>query len=350
MDFGPFGPLLLIYLLLGVRVLWQMANNWHATWDETFTAADRSLVTQAAFFVLIPVSVALHELGHAVAVKAFGGTILSWGYYGFAGFVGYDPRGISPVGQMVITAAGTLVNILIAAIALWLVFARKPPMRAAFNELLVQFVIISLLNALVLYPLIDFATDMNGDWQQMYFGGVLWFSILVIVVQAAILGGLWWAWRNPAIQRRIAELTGRPAVIPVRQRRSAPPGERRMPAPGRPATPDATLSETERLLHGAAERVAAGWPDRLEAGVHPTPDGALLALQWGDGDLQRAVIARAAGQTLEVSGAVAAPGEPPARQLLGRYDTMPDADRLTIDLRVAMEQVAGWTPAPAPAD
>jgi len=349
MDFGPLGPLLVIYGLLAVRVVIQLVQRWNETWDANFTPADRSLVDQAAFFVLVPVSVALHELGHAVMVKVFGGEILDWGYYGFAGFVGYDPRPIPRLGELAITAAGTVVNILLAAAALWLVFRRTPPMRAAVNELLIQFVIISLLNALLLYPLLDLSSGMNGDWTQMYRSGVPWFTALVIAVQLAILGGMWWARRNPGVQRRIAELTGRgpatsPAfvrsVFPARGGQHAPVSVHAKPAPA---------TEGERLFLDAGARVAAGWPTPVQVSVHPTPDGALLALQWRSGGLQRVVIARVAGHSLELSGGIAAEGEPPVRRPLGRVDALPGADQLTLDLRLAMEQVERWTLAPAAA-
>jgi hypothetical protein len=353
MNLGPFGPLLIIYGLLAVRVIFQLIERWDQTWDRAFTPADRSLVDQTAFFVLVPISVALHELGHAVMVKAYGGEILDWGYYGFAGYVGYDPTPISLVGQMVITAAGTLVNILLAAIGLWLVFVRQPPMRAAFNELLYQFVLVSLLNALLLYPLLDLSSGMNGDWAQMYRGGLPWFTALVIAVQAAILFGMWWAWRNPDIQRRIAELTGRPAVIPVSSRRgvartmAAAPPVARTAAAGPAVQP---RSEAERLFQEAGDRVIAGWPSPVDGGIHPTPDGAVLALQWTGQDLQRLVIARVAGHALELSGGIAAPGEPPVRRPLGRTDTLPTADQLTLDLRLAMEQVDTWETASTASD
>ena len=340
MDLGPFGPLLVIYALLGVRVVLQLVGRWTQTWDDDFTSADRSLVDQAAFFVLVPISVALHELGHAIAVKAYGGTILDWGFYGFAGYVGYDPTGLSPVAQMVITAAGTLVNILLAAISLWLVFGRKPSLRAPYNELLIQFVIISMLNALLLYPLLDLSSGMGGDWSQMYFGEVRWFSLLILLVQVGILAGMWWAWRNPAIQRRIAELTDRPVFTTVRaQRVGMKPGALSFKAD----------SPLEAMLLDTGGRVTSGWPVKVQAAVHPTPDGALLALQWGEDSLHRAVIARAAGDTMEVSGAIAPAGEPPTRRIIGRYPAIPDADQLTIDLRVAMEQVNDWQPLPAAA-
>ena len=48
--------------MLGVRVVYQLARNFRQTFDRNFTPQDRLLVDQAAFFVLLPVSVALHEL------------------------------------------------------------------------------------------------------------------------------------------------------------------------------------------------------------------------------------------------------------------------------------------------
>lgn len=75
MDFGPFILFSLFYAVVGVRVVRQLVARRRETFDRVFTAADRALVDQAAFFVLIPISVALHELGHAVTIRALGGTI-----------------------------------------------------------------------------------------------------------------------------------------------------------------------------------------------------------------------------------------------------------------------------------
>ena len=336
---GPFGLISLFYLALGVRVVYQLARSWRAAFDRVFTPADRTLVDQAAFFVLVPISVALHELGHAVAIVALGGEVLSWGYYGFAGFVGYDPRGFGAPEQIVVAAAGTLVNLALAVGALGLVFLRRPPMRAAANELLIQFVVISLLNALVVYPLLDVLTGMNGDWTQMYDGGVPPLSLAILVLHVAILGALWWAWRDPGVRARVAALTDAPAFRPVRLG-----GSRRG---RRPAPVEAT--PIERLLGEAAERVVGGWPDPVRAGIQPTPDGAMLVLSWDGGGMQRAVLARVVGDQLELAGVAVVDRDRTIRQPLRREAAVPDADRLTMALRLAMETVERWTPATADA-
>ena len=69
---GGFSIISLLYVALGVRVVWMIAQNWRSVWDRNFTPHDRVLVNQASFFFLIPLSVVLHDFGHAVAVWGFG--------------------------------------------------------------------------------------------------------------------------------------------------------------------------------------------------------------------------------------------------------------------------------------
>ena len=208
MSFGPFALISLFYVVLGVRVIYQLARNFRQTFDRNFTHEDRMLVDQAAFFVLLPISVALHELGHAIVVRLYGGEVLDWGFYGFAGYVAFDPRDFTDAQQIVIAAAGTAVNLLLAGIAVALVFLKRPPFRAAINQLLIQFTWISLLNALVVYPLLDIVSGLNGDWTQMYGGGVPALSFVILIIHVTVLAALFWAWKSPAMQARLARLTG----------------------------------------------------------------------------------------------------------------------------------------------
>ena len=213
MSLGPFALISLFYVVLGVRVIYQLARNFRRTFDRNFTHEDRMLVDQAAFFVLLPISVALHELGHAIVIRLYGGEVLDWGFYGFAGYVAFDPRDFTDAQQIVIAAAGTAVNLLLAGIAVALVFLKRPPFRAAINQLLIQFTWISLLNALVVYPLLDIVSGLNGDWTQMYGGGVPALSLVILVIHITVLAALFWAWKSPAMQRALARLTGGSVAI-----------------------------------------------------------------------------------------------------------------------------------------
>lgn len=331
MPLGPFALLSVLYLILGVRVVYQLLRGFRQTFDRNFTHADRMLVDQAAFFVLVPISVALHELGHAVAIRLYGGQVLDWGYYGFAGYVGYDPGEFTNAQQIVIAAAGTIVNLLLAAIAVGLAFLKKPPVRAAINELLIQFTWISLLNALVLYPVLDLLSGLNGDWTQMYDGGAPALSAVILFVHVSVLALLFWAWRDSGMQARIAKLTGLPAGL-----------SRGLTGPRRTQRAD---TPAEKTLREAANRVASGWPVSVEGSVRRGHAGAALVLSWRDedGPLQRSVLAVAPESGgLELSGALQANGTAPIQRPLGRATGTVDADRLTLLLRMAMETVAGW--------
>ncbi len=334
MPLGAFGLISLFYVVLGARVVYQLIRSFRQTFDLNFTRQDRMLVNQAAFFVLVPISVALHELGHATMIWLFGGHVLEWGFYGFAGYVGFDPSEFTAAQQIVIASAGVAVNILLAILALALVFLKRPPFRAAINELLIQFTWISLLNALVVYPLLDFITGLNGDWMQMYDFSVPTLSVTILVIHLAVLAALFWAWKSPRARNRIAALTGDvqgPARVATSRRSTA-------------LVPD-NASPTERTLRDVATRVASGWPTPVEASIQQGTTGTALVLSWGLRPLQRSVIAVAADSGgVELSGALRVDGMPPEQRAIGRDPATLDADRLTMMLRLAMETVEGWTP------
>ena len=137
MGLGPFALISLFYLVLGVRVVYQLARNFRQTFDGNFTRGDRVLVGQAAFFVLLPISVALTSWVTPWRSVCLG-VRCSTGLYGFAGYVAFDPREFTDAEQVIIAAAGATVNLILAAIAIALVFLRRPPFGAAINELLIQ--------------------------------------------------------------------------------------------------------------------------------------------------------------------------------------------------------------------
>jgi len=335
MSLGPFALISLFYVLIGARVVFQLVRNFRQTFDRNFTHEDRMLVDQAAFFVLLPIAVALHELGHAIAIWLYGGRVLDWGFYGFAGYVAYDPRAFTDAQQIVIAAAGTLVNLLLAAVAVGLVFLKRPPFRAAINQLLIQFTWISLLNALVVYPLLDIVSGLNGDWTQMYSGGVPALSLVILVIHVSVLAIIFWAWKSPKMRARVARLTG-----------GSPGSGRISDMPRRSSTPpESGATAAEQALRDAANRVAGGWSTPVEAAIQRGRNGSALVLSWGNGALRRSVMA-VAPETggIEFSGALRLDGGSPEQRPLGRDPGALDADRLTMMLRLAMETVEGWTP------
>lgn len=327
-----FSLISLLYIALGARVVWAIGKNWKQVWDRNFTPHDRLLVNQASFFFLIPISVLLHELGHAVAVWGFGREVVDWGFYGFAGFVSYVPLGMSDVQQTILAAAGSIVNLILCLIALAVVLYKKPPFRAAINELLVGFIFISGINAFIFYPVLDLLSGLNGDWRQMYDSGVPWLSALIIGVQIAVLAAGYWLFTNPGMKAKMASRTG------------VPPGfERRMMGGIQPAKiRTMNMDPAEILMRDAINRVASGWHTRVDSQIQRFQGGTAVLLQWTTNRTLHVMAVRSLeGNTTDIveiptsqSGTQASRPRP-----LQRWNRQPGVEELTIALRIAMEQV-----------
>lgn len=343
MPFGVFAVISLFYAVVGIRVVRDVVVHRREAFDRRFTEGDRRLVDQAAFFILVPISVALHELGHAIAIWSFGGKVSGFGYYVFAGYVSYvEP--FTNAQRILVALAGPLVNVILAALALAAVFLRRTPLRAAFNELLYQFAIISVVNALVFYPILDVATGLEGDWSQMYRGGVPALSAAIFAGHAGILGFGYWAGTNDAVRRRLASLTGMP---PGTERGLM--GGLRLATGASPAAGSAVadLTPTERVMEQAGARVAAGWHAPVRGTIERRAGSTLLTLTWTSAGARRAVAIRLESDgSAELIGAVQAGEEgettAPTRRRLQHWPSLPDEDTLTLALRLGLEAVDPW--------
>lgn len=329
---GGFGLISLLYIALGVRVVWMMAQNWRKVWDRNFTTSDRMLVNQASFFFLVPISVLLHELGHAVAIWAFDREVVDWGFYGFAGYVAYYPIGLSDVQRTIISASGSVVNLLLCVGALAVVLFWKPPLRAAINELLIGFTFISGANAFIVYPVLDIASGMNGDWRQMYDSGVPWLTAVIVIAQIAILAAGYWIFTNPGMKAKFARLT------------DVPPGyERGLLGGIKPAEIKTMNMDTAEIhIRDAVNRVASGWHTRVDSQIQRFEGGSALLLQWTTNRVLRVLAVRSLPDDvwdiveIPTSGSGQQAGRPRSLQ---RWNRKPGLEELTIALRVAMERV-----------
>ena len=347
MPLGGFGLLSLFYVFIGVRFLFQFIPRRKAVFDNNLTPYDRSMLGQAAFFILLPISVALHELGHAVAIWAMGGQVLDFGFYFFSGYVSYDPRGFSDVQQTLIAFAGTFVNLLLIVIALAIVFLKRPPLRAPWNELLLQFVFISGINALVFYPAMDLLLNISGDWSQMYRSGIPWLTAIIVITQVAFIAAGWWGMRNPGMRDRIAKLTGLPGGSSLRMGFGGG-GEQAVQKVER--IDAAKLSGDEKVVGSAISRVAAGWPQKTDNRIDRGQGSSVSSMIWQSNDANRtvAVVVRPSGETAIVGSVNSArdPGAPANQGMIRSWPTLPPEDDLTMALRIAAEQVDTWSPAP----
>lgn len=327
MGLGPFSIISLIYVVIGIRSVSRLINRWSSVWDRRFTLQDRQLVDEAAFFVLVPVSVALHELGHAIAIWSFGREVVDFGFYGFAGYVSFIPFGLSDVQLFVIAAAGTFVNLILSVGAIALVFLR--PFRAAINELLIQFAIVSGANAFIVYPLLDLASGLNGDWRQMYSSGVPSLTALIVVMQVGMIAAGYWLYTNDRAKARLAKLTDVPAGM-----------QRGFFGGVVPGTIDVqTLNPAERSLREATERVASGWPAKVETGLQRFDTGTAMTLAWQRGGRGYAIAARAFASGRTDIVALTGPGIDGKPHLIRGWEEPPPTDEMTMALRIAMETI-----------
>lgn len=329
MGLGPFSFISLIYVVIGIRSVSRLIKSWNSVWDRNFTVQDRQLVDEAAFFVLVPVSVALHELGHAVAVWSFGGEVTDFGFYGFAGYVAFIPFGFSDTELTIVSAAGSLVNLILFVAALAVALLKLFGLRAAIKELLLQFAVVSGANAFILYPLLDMSSGLNGDWRQMYDSGVPWLTGVIIAVQLAVIAFGFWLFTTPRMKALMAQVTDVPAGM-----------ERGVLGGIRPGKVDSdSLDPEERVIREAVERVQSGWSGRVESGMQRFNSGTAMTLAWRRDSHQYAVAVRTFGtgrtDIVALNTREGQQGDRPT--LLEGWDHVPTVDELTLSLRVAME-------------
>lgn len=333
MGFNTFAILALFIAFAGLRTARDIIRDRRAIFDNNFTDYDRHMVLMTAFYFLVPLSVILHECGHAIMVKVFGAQIVDYGFYFFAGFVSYQGF-LTPTQAIIIAVAGPTVNVILAAIALGLMTLKRPPFRAAVNELLLQFIILSVANTLIFYPLLDLGLNMGGDFHQIYFGGVHWLAYLIGAIHVGILLGGYLAFKNERISAYFARLTG------------LPPGVHRgfmggLRLSGQAASVRAGLpSPAQRLLEAAAQRVASGWDVHVASGLDRRPNAITLVMQWQrHGDERVVFVSAATNGPVAMIGLTDARGPAAKRIELARWPALPAEDQLVLALRLGMETV-----------
>lgn len=159
-----FNLFALIYIFRGVQIVWQIVRQWGLLLQEPLTRAKKWLGDQAAFFVAVPPSVALHELFHALATWLVGGRIVDFGYGGFWGYV--VPVGdFTPAQNWLIAIAGTWANLLFGAL-LWL--ALRHHRASSFRYFGLRAFRFQLYFALVYYPIFTLFIPTISDWRIIY--------------------------------------------------------------------------------------------------------------------------------------------------------------------------------------
>ena len=193
---SDFDVVSLLYALAGVFTLYRLVQNRKSFFDNTLTYEDISLAWMVAIFLLTPIAVLTHELGHFFVAKHFGATGLELHHRGYWGFVTYQPGPAFDTGKkLIVSAAGPAVSVLSGFLSLAL--AVELPIRMVFKHTLAFFGVLSVAHALVGYPLIDLTSGLEGDFHAIYTLPSAPGKVVAGIVHGLFLGMLVLLWKRP---------------------------------------------------------------------------------------------------------------------------------------------------------
>ena len=194
----PFGDdaraIDLIFALALLGTLVMIVRRWRPFWDDDFTGEDRRLATQAAVFVVPPLVVLVHELGHLVAAPLVGGRVLGFHYGLIEGSVSVAGR-LSDERFWIVAIAGNLTGGLLG-LAMAVLGTRGTGLRRPLRHLLILGGLLEVGFHLVLYPLLS-VSARAGDWVVIYdFGATPVLSAATAVAHGVALALTWKWWRG----------------------------------------------------------------------------------------------------------------------------------------------------------
>ncbi len=186
-----FDLISLIAGLICIQTLWQLFQNWSKFWDAQVTFKDQEMANQLAVFVLIPISVLLHEIGHSLATWQVGGTVLTFQWRFYWGYI--IPSGnFSSAEYWWIAFSGNLVSILLGLLSILLISRIR---RRIVGEVLYSYAWAELFYSLVWYPLVSLVAQ-GGDWVKIYDFAVQPYASITLVAHTVLMWGLWQLYRS----------------------------------------------------------------------------------------------------------------------------------------------------------
>ena len=172
--------------LIFLQTLWQLFQNWSKFWDNQVTSKDQELAQRLAIFCLIPIGVLFHEIGHSLATWQVGGTVSTFQWRFYWGYI--IPEGnFTSLEYWWIALSGNLVSIFLGLIPIpFIPYIRK----RIIGELLYTFACAQLIYSLLGYPILSFALG-SGDWVTIYDFTIQPYASLTAIFHVVLLWGLW---------------------------------------------------------------------------------------------------------------------------------------------------------------
>lgn len=188
-DFAPIDALNLLFLPLALTTAIQLGKRWPTLWVAELTAERRQFLQRVVIFLLLPIVVLGHELGHVAAIRFFGGSVAEFHYSFLSGYV-VPAQSFPPDETVWLYFSGNLVQIVIGiAAGLAATLASSPPVVA----LLVYLALWSAGGTAIVYALLSF-TGFYGDWVHIYSqidGLVLSIAIFHAMIATVVLWALY---------------------------------------------------------------------------------------------------------------------------------------------------------------
>lgn len=181
-----FTSLSVVYFLGAGVTVYGLARGWREFWDERVTGRDYQLAGGAAFFLLVPLGVLLHEFGHMLAAWSTGARVLNLGYFLYWGYVEYIPSTNDPLAAWYVSLAGNAASYLLGIVCL-AAAVRLVNLRAVMRVMLLYLGILMMAQTLILYPLLDLDPAFEGDWESIYSFQAPLASIITAAVHAVSL-------------------------------------------------------------------------------------------------------------------------------------------------------------------
>ncbi len=280
-----FNVLALLYVVRAVQLAFRVTRDRDDLRREPLTMDKQRLAEQAAFFLGVPPAVFVHEFAHALAVWAFGGQVVEFGYRVFWGYV--VPQGtFTPTQNWIIAVAGTLGSLAFGA-AIWQLLRRNSSRTLQYFGL--RAFRFQIYFSLLYYPIFTLFLPI-GDWRTIYnFDATPILSALTAATHALLLLLFWMADQRGAFEMVAFESEAEQSAF-ERNRIAAETGN-----------PDSRLAVIIALWSGGASKEARRMLDSFQADYPQVGDGYLLRailLRGGSGPVGKEAF-DAAGKALE---------------------------------------------------
>jgi hypothetical protein len=191
---SEFGLVDVIFGLAALLTVVAVVRSWSSFWDSDLTATDKRLATQAAIFLVPPIVVLIHELGHVAAVLAVGARVLDFHYGLFEGSVAVGGV-LTPAQDWFVAVAGNVAGAGVG-LAMAVVGVRGLRLRPALRYVLLLGGVLQVAWALIGYPLLSLSSNW-GDWIVVYdFHATPVISAATLAVHVGALCVLWRWWRG----------------------------------------------------------------------------------------------------------------------------------------------------------